>query len=311
MSRTLALVTGASSGIGAAYARLLAPDHDLILVARRGDRLHDLAGRLRAAGAGVEVLVADLSSHDGLAAVTGRLATGDVRLLISNAGAGGYAPLTDVAPDEVDRLLTLNAVAPIQLVAGLVDQHHPLPLTAGIAPLGLIGHRRDHLIGVAFDRGGQPIRLRRGPLGGCGPVGIAAPDHIAGLTRRRARGRRPRRRSPFASARSSPRRPGGEKNGPPPAAAFLAAALLVSSRSASGRITIPSMCPSPLCVHSLTPDLDGPAAEVSLTVMKVSSAAFQADTVALYLWLTETAPRPRSGRVSGRGGLPGRPRGHR
>jgi short-subunit dehydrogenase len=115
MSRTLALVTGASSGIGAAYARLLAPDHDLVLVARRADRLNDLAGRLRAAGAGVEVLVADLSSHHGLAAVTGRLATGDVRLLISNAGAGGYAPLTDVAPDEVDRLLTLNSLAPIQL----------------------------------------------------------------------------------------------------------------------------------------------------------------------------------------------------
>ncbi|MET9817445.1 SDR family NAD(P)-dependent oxidoreductase [Streptomyces sp. NPDC006355] len=115
MSRTLALVTGASSGIGAAYARLLAPDHDLVLVARRADRLNDLADRLRAAGAAVEVLVADLSSHDGLAAVTGRLAAGDVRLLISNAGVGGYAPLTDVAPDEIDRLLTLNAVAPIQL----------------------------------------------------------------------------------------------------------------------------------------------------------------------------------------------------
>jgi short-subunit dehydrogenase len=48
--------------------------------------------------------------------VTGRLAEGDVRLLISNAGAGGYAPLEDVEPDEVDRLLTLNATAPIQLV---------------------------------------------------------------------------------------------------------------------------------------------------------------------------------------------------
>jgi uncharacterized protein len=116
MSRTLALITGASSGIGAAYAHLLAPDHDLVLVARRAERLNDLAGELSLAGAAVEVLVADLSSHDGLAAVTGRLAAGDVRLLISNAGVGGYAPLTDVPPDEVDRLLTLNAVTPIQLV---------------------------------------------------------------------------------------------------------------------------------------------------------------------------------------------------
>ncbi|MGW7645207.1 SDR family NAD(P)-dependent oxidoreductase [Streptomyces bobili] len=116
MTRTLALITGASSGIGAAYARLLADDHDLVLVARRADRLTDLAEELRAQGAAVEVLPADLMTHDGIAAVTGRLAAGDVRMLISNAGAGGYAPLIDVETTDIDRLLTLNAVAPIRLV---------------------------------------------------------------------------------------------------------------------------------------------------------------------------------------------------
>lgn len=116
MTRTLALITGASSGIGAAYARLLAADHNLVLVARRADRLADLAASLRQAGATVEVLPADLSTQEGITTVTDRLAEGDVRLLISNAGAGGYAPLTDVDPVEVTRLLTLNAVAPVQLV---------------------------------------------------------------------------------------------------------------------------------------------------------------------------------------------------
>ncbi|MFC0438121.1 SDR family oxidoreductase [Kutzneria buriramensis] len=116
MTRTLALITGASSGIGAAYTRLLAADHDLVLVARRADRLADLATDLRATGAAVEVLPADLSTPEGIATVTNRLAAGDVRLLISNAGVGGYAPLTEVDPVEVDRLLTLNAVAPVQLV---------------------------------------------------------------------------------------------------------------------------------------------------------------------------------------------------
>jgi short-subunit dehydrogenase len=116
MTRTLALITGASSGIGAAYARLLAADHDLVLVARRADRLEGLAQELRAGGAAVEVLPADLGTSDGIAAVTGRLAAGDIRVLISNAGAGGYAPLTDVDPAAIDGLLTLNAVAPIQLV---------------------------------------------------------------------------------------------------------------------------------------------------------------------------------------------------
>ena len=116
MTRTIALITGASSGIGAAYARLLADDHDLVLVARRADRLGDFAEELRARGAAVEVLPADLGTHDGIAAVTDRLAAGDVRMLISNAGAGGYAPLVDVDPADIDRLLTLNAVAPVQLV---------------------------------------------------------------------------------------------------------------------------------------------------------------------------------------------------
>ncbi|MFD9042712.1 SDR family NAD(P)-dependent oxidoreductase [Streptomyces bottropensis] len=115
MTRPLALITGASSGIGAAYARLLADDHDLVLVARRADRLADLAQELRTHGAAVEVLPADLMAHDGIAAVTDRLAAGDVRMLISNAGAGGYAPLVDVDPADIDRLLTLNAVAPVRL----------------------------------------------------------------------------------------------------------------------------------------------------------------------------------------------------
>ncbi|MDF3140996.1 MULTISPECIES: SDR family NAD(P)-dependent oxidoreductase [unclassified Streptomyces] len=127
MSRTLALITGASSGIGAAYARLLAADYDFVLVARRVDRLSELADELRAAGAAVEVLPADLGNHDGITAVTKRLAAGDVRLLISNAGDGGYAPLTDVAPEEIDRLLTLNGVASIQLARAAL----PGMLTAG------------------------------------------------------------------------------------------------------------------------------------------------------------------------------------
>jgi short-subunit dehydrogenase len=120
MTRTLALVTGASSGIGASYARLLAEDCDLILVARRADRLNDLAGLLRLRGAAVEVLAADLATHAGIATVTDRLAAGDVRMLVCNAGASGYAPLTEVDPADIDRLLTLNAVAPVQLARAVL-----------------------------------------------------------------------------------------------------------------------------------------------------------------------------------------------
>ncbi|WP_171107692.1 SDR family NAD(P)-dependent oxidoreductase [Streptomyces sp. Z423-1] len=127
MALVTALITGASSGRGAAHARLLAADCDFVLVARRADHLSELADELRAAGAAVEVLPADLGNHDGLATVAKRIAAGDVRLLISNAGNGGYAPLADVVPEQIDRLLTLNGVASIQLARAAL----PGMLTAG------------------------------------------------------------------------------------------------------------------------------------------------------------------------------------
>lgn len=115
-TRPLALVTGASSGIGAAFADLLASaGYDLVLVARRRDRLDHAAKRLRQAGAAVEVLTADLSETEGLASVIERIDAGDIRVLVSNAGVGGYARLAKVEPQEVQRLWTLNATAPMLL----------------------------------------------------------------------------------------------------------------------------------------------------------------------------------------------------
>jgi len=87
----LALVTGASSGIGAVYAeKLAAQGYDLLLVARRKNRLDDLARTLCQKHAiRADVLAADLAKSDGLDTVEDRIATSqDLTLLVNNAGFG-------------------------------------------------------------------------------------------------------------------------------------------------------------------------------------------------------------------------------
>jgi short-subunit dehydrogenase len=117
-ARRRALITGASSGIGAAFAERLARDgYDLVVVARRRERLMALAERLHGAhGIVVEVLAADLIRADDLLRVEQRLAADDaVSLLVNNAGFGGYAPFLDLDPDRAEELIRLHTVAPVRL----------------------------------------------------------------------------------------------------------------------------------------------------------------------------------------------------
>lgn len=114
----VALVTGASSGIGAVYAdRLARRGYDLILVARSGGRLAKLAGRLaNETGREVETLTADLNLPADLARVEARLrADPRITVLVNNAGVGATAPLLDSDVDEMTRLISLNVVAPTRL----------------------------------------------------------------------------------------------------------------------------------------------------------------------------------------------------
>jgi hypothetical protein len=117
MSDRTALVTGATAGIGAAFARRLAADgHHLVLVARDRDRLREQADRLATAhGVGVTTLPADLTTEDGLAAVAGRLAEGPVDLLVNSAGLSLNRSFLQSGPEAEERLLRLNVLAVLRL----------------------------------------------------------------------------------------------------------------------------------------------------------------------------------------------------
>ena len=115
-----ALVTGASTGIGRAMAvQLAAAGVDLVLVARSGDRLEELAAELRASGGqvDVEVLEADLCDPEGLAAAEKRVMAEEapIDLLVNNAGLGyeGLFHAQDLA--EVSETIDLNVVALVRL----------------------------------------------------------------------------------------------------------------------------------------------------------------------------------------------------
>lgn len=118
-----ALVTGASSGIGAVYAdRLARRGFDLILVARNRARLEQLAERLRTGtGRQVDVLAADLADVESLGVVEDTLrARADITLLVNNAGVGGVAPLLHSDVDDMQRMIELNVTALTRLTYAYV-----------------------------------------------------------------------------------------------------------------------------------------------------------------------------------------------
>lgn len=109
-----ALITGASTGIGAVYANRLAHrGYDLILVARNQDKLSQLARQLSASsGRKIDTIKADLSLKSDLQIVEQRLASdAGITMLVNNAGLGATKSLVDSTPEELDELIALNVQA--------------------------------------------------------------------------------------------------------------------------------------------------------------------------------------------------------
>jgi len=108
-----ALITGASTGIGAIYAeRLARRGYNLVLVARQLDRLDALASRLAGTGVAIETIQADLADRAQLRKVAERLSSDDsIDTLVNNAGLGATASLVESSLEQLDSMVDVNVTA--------------------------------------------------------------------------------------------------------------------------------------------------------------------------------------------------------
>jgi short-subunit dehydrogenase len=117
MDRRLVVITGASSGIGEAFARRLAPGHNLLLIARRQERLQSLADEFQNKfGTQTEIRPADLSNEGDLDRVAAELrARTDIALLVNNAGFGTRGRFWETDIESQERMHKLHILATLKL----------------------------------------------------------------------------------------------------------------------------------------------------------------------------------------------------
>jgi len=108
-----ALITGASTGIGAVYAdRLAKRGYDLILVARNEERLSESAARLKSTGRRIETILADLTNKEDVRRIAERLSTDPtITALVNNAGLGSARKLLDEKIGDLESMIYLNVTA--------------------------------------------------------------------------------------------------------------------------------------------------------------------------------------------------------
>ncbi len=120
MPYALALITGASSGIGEAFARALPTTTSLVLTGRDSRRLDALAAELGGGERRIETLAADLSQAEGRAALIEFGAKRPVDLLINNAGLAAFGALAENPPEREAEMVLVNCLAPVALTRALL-----------------------------------------------------------------------------------------------------------------------------------------------------------------------------------------------
>ena len=146
-ARPRALVTGASSGIGEAFARALAArGQDLVLVARSAGRLESLAAELRTThGVRADVIVADLSEPGAADAIAAELAEREIEIgtLVNNAGFGSHGEFASLDGDREREEIMVNAFSPVALTQALLPS--------------MLARRQGAIINVASTAAFQPV----------------------------------------------------------------------------------------------------------------------------------------------------------
>lgn len=117
----MAVVTGASSGIGRSYAeRLASHGMDLVLVARRAERLDELKRELAPRGVSIRTVVADLGRAEDLQRLADEFAVLPVDLLVNNAGLAHYMPFSQLPAERARELVDVNVMAPMLLTRAVI-----------------------------------------------------------------------------------------------------------------------------------------------------------------------------------------------
>ncbi len=142
------LVTGATSGIGEAFARTLPRDCDLVLTGRNEAKLDQLAQELASERRKVEVVAADLAAPAALDAIVDTARRAPLDGLVNNAGLGPYGLFSDAATDELTAAVDVNCRAPVVLTHALLPH-----LLEGARP----GDRRAFVINVASTAAYAPV----------------------------------------------------------------------------------------------------------------------------------------------------------